>query len=235
MNDLEFMVDLSTIADIVTAIGIIPIAYVAIIKIMNYYNQKKTINLDNKEKRSKYFLELCKEPSLIDKISITKDNIKVKKASSLLAHKFKFSIYADREKAIKKCLRFILSDEAIRAYPSINTGLYDKLEEMFFDFYSLLEKNPGILNQDFKYFDAWVRLKNNEDFVVSFPIPDELYDEEAINNICFGTKSIFSLDDDIVYKYFFPYLLLSISKYPKEFFPDDAYFIFSSLWKIGSK
>ncbi|WP_218104337.1 hypothetical protein, partial [Methylophaga muralis] len=84
-----------------------------------------------------------------------------------------------------------------------------------------------------KRIDAWVELENIKQFVVKFPIPEGLFDEEVFSEIRFGRKTISSLGSAVLHNYFLPYLMLYVAKNYNSFSKDDSYTVLSVLWEIG--
>ncbi|OCL99252.1 hypothetical protein AAX29_01064 [Aliarcobacter thereius] len=223
---------LAILANIVTIVGIVPIVYVAFLYVKKIKQENKTIDLSDNKNRSLNFYKLARNQALIDKVIVEKEKNNARTSTEVFIERFKNSNYVKREEIIKNGLRFILSDEAIDSLPIFDSQIYNKLEDVFFDFYDLVMRKKDINKSTLKSLDAWINLRGKQ-YSIKFFIPKEYYDKDLIDNIKFGTKTITSFETEVLCKYFLPSLIFYAAKDYESFLPEDTYVLLSSFWEVG--
>ncbi len=224
---------MSYVANVATILSSFTIVIALYVYIENKLQERRKIDLSVPSKRKKYFLILSKNPSLIDKVVVNKRYKKGAKLNEILLGRYNSSAHGDREKILQDGLRFILSDEAIRAFQNLDGTIYNNFDVVLSRFCSLVVDREDFYASDSKKVDAWIQLEKIKQFVVKFPIPEGLLDEEVFSEIRFGSKTISSLGSSIIHNYFLPYLILYVAKNYDLFSKEDTYTVLSVLWEVG--
>lgn len=184
-------------------------------------------------KRKRHFPILVKKPSLIGKVVIDKGDIRGSKLSEILLTRYNFSVHGDRENILQNGLRFFLSDEAIKAFQNLDSTISNNLDLVLSRFCSLVIDREDFYAANSKRVDAWVELENIKPFIVKFPIPEDLFDEDIFSEIRFGGATISSLGSEVIQQYFLPYLIFYVAKDYSSFSKNDSYTVLSVLWEMG--
>lgn len=224
---------MSYAANIVTIISSFTIVIALSVYLKNKFQERRKFDFSVPLKRKKYFLILSKDPSLIDKVVVNKRYKKGSKLNDILFGRYSFSTNGDRERILQDGLRFILSDEAIKAFQNLDGTIYNNFDVVLSRFCSLVVDREDFYESDSKGIDAWIDLEKINKFVVKFPIPKDLFDEEAFSEIRFGKKTISNFGSSVIHNYFLPYLILYVAKNYSSFSKDDSYTVFSVLWEVG--
>ncbi|AFY61203.1 hypothetical protein [Synechococcus sp. PCC 6312] len=226
----ETMAYAANVATIISSFTIVIALYVYI---KNKFQERRKFDFSIPSKRKKYFLILSKNPSLIDKVVVNKRYKKGSELHEILLGRYLFSIYGDREKILQDGLRFILSDEAISAFQNLDSAIYNNFDVILSRFCSLVVDREDFYTSDSKEIDAWIDLEKIKPFVVKFPIPEGLFNEEVFSEIRYGRKTISSLGSTVIHNYFLPYLILYVAGKYDSFSKDDLYSVLSVLWEVG--
>jgi hypothetical protein len=224
---------ISLAANLATIISSLSIVTALCVYIKDRFEKNRKFDFGVPSKRKRYFPVLVKKPSLIDKVVIEKGHIKGSELSEILLTRYNLSVHGDREKILRNGLRFFLSDEAIKAFPNLDSTIYNNLDLVLSRYCSLVIDREDFYAPGSKWVDAWVELENIKPFIVKFPIPEDLYDEDAFSEIRFGSTTISKLGNAIIQQYFLPYLMLYVAKEYSSFSKDDSYTVLSVLWEIG--
>jgi len=225
--------NISLAANLATIISSFSIVIALYVYLKDRFEKNRKFDFGVASKRKRYFPVLVKKPSLIDKVVIDKDNIKGSELSEILIARYNFSVHGDREKILRNGLRFFLSDEAIKAFPNLDSTIYNNLDLVLSRYCSLVVDREDFYEPSSKKVDAWVELENIKPFIVKFPIPEDLYDEGVFSEIRFGSATISKLGSAVIQKYFLPYLMLYVANEYSSFSKDDSYTVLSVLWEIG--
>jgi hypothetical protein len=220
-------------ANVATIISSSSIVIALYVYIKNRSQERRKFDFSVPSKRKEYFLILSKNPSLIDKVVVNKRHKRGSKINEILLGRYTASNHGNREKVLQDGLRFILSDEAIKAFINLDSTIYDNFDVVLSRFCSLVVDREDFYASDSKKIDARIDLKKIKQFVVKFPIPESLFDEEVFSEIRFGKKTISSLGSAVIHSYFLPYLILYVAKNYNSFSKDDPYKVFSVLWEVG--
>lgn len=223
----------SLAANAATIISSFSIVIALYVYLKDRFEKKRRFDFGISSKRKKYYSILAKNPSLIDKVVIEKDDIKGSKLSQILLTRYNFSVHGDREKTLRNGLKFIFSDEAIKGFSNLDSAIYNNLDIVLSRFCSLVIDREDFYTPSSKRVDAWVELENVKPFIVKFPIPEELFDEDVFSKIRFGGATISSLGSAVIQQYFLPYLIFYVAKGYSSFSKDDPYTVLSVLWEIG--
>ncbi|MBE0440442.1 MAG: hypothetical protein IBX57_11965 [Gammaproteobacteria bacterium] len=224
---------MSYIANVATIISSFTIVVALFVYIKNKIQERKKFDFSVPNKRKKYFLILSKNPSLIDKVAVNKRYKKGSKLNAILSSRYNFSANGDIERLLQDGFRFILSDGAIRAFRNLDSAIFDNFDAVLSRFCSLVVDGEDFYASDSEKIDAWIELEKIKQFVVKFPIPQDLFDKEVFSEIRFGGKNISSLGSAVIHNYFLPYLILYVAKNYDSFSKDDPYTVLSVLWKVG--
>ena len=224
---------ISLTANLATIISSFSIVIALYVYLKDRFEKNRRFDFGVPSKRKKYFPILVKRPSLIDKVVIDKGDIKGSKLSEILLTRYKCSVHGDREKILQNGLRFFLSDEAIKAFPNLDSTIYNNLDLVLSRFCSLVVDREDLFAPSAKRVDAWVELESIKPFIVKFPIPEDLFDEDVFSEIRFGRATISKLGSAIIQQYFLPYLIFYVAKEYDSFSKDDTYTVLSVLWEIG--
>ncbi|MFM5063291.1 hypothetical protein ACEUBE_19240 [Aeromonas veronii] len=226
---------LSLIANICTIASSFSIVYALYFYIKGKLKESRRLIFSKIKKRSKFFKMVAMDPSLISKIEIESKTIINRDLTFILSYRNSLTAKESRENHLKNALRFVFSDESITlltiSFPYVAKNLdhvlnrYCQLALDSVDFYSL----------DSKKVDAWVQLPQLGTFVIKFPIPRELYNEERFNNSRWcGNGSIAELGEEVIIDYFFPYLIDYVSKSHKNLNEEDLNILLSPYsWEFG--
>lgn len=224
---------ISLVANLATIISSFTIVIALYVYLKDRFEKNRKFDFGVPSKRARYFPILVKKPSLIDKVVINKGNIKGSELSEILLTRYNFSVHGDREKILRNGLRFFLSDEAIRAFPNLDSTIYNNLDLVLSRYCSLVIDREDFYAPSSKRVDAWIELESIKPFIVKFPIPEDLYDEDVFSEIRFGSATISKLGSAVILQYFLPYLILYVAKEYSSFSKDDSYTVLSVLWEIG--
>jgi hypothetical protein len=224
---------MSYAANIATIISSFTIVIALYVYVKNKLQESIKFDFSIQSKRKKFFLILSKNPSLVDRVVLSRMYKKGSGLNEVLLGRYNSSIHGDREKILREGLRFILSDEAIRAFRNLDSTIYNNFDVVLSRFCSLVVDQEDFYAADVKRIDAWIELEKIKQFVVKFPIPEELFDEEIFSDIRFGKKTISSLGSEVIHNYFLPYLMLYVAKRYDSFSKDDPYALLSVIWNIG--
>lgn len=224
---------ISLAANLATIISSFSIVVALYVYLKDRFEKNRIFDFGVPSKRKKYFPLLVKKPSLIAKVVIGKDYTKGSKLNEILLARYNFSIHGDRENILKNGLRFFLSDEAIKAFPNLDSTIYNNLDSVLSRFCTLVIDREDFYAPGSKRVDAWIELENIKPFVVKFPIPEELFDEAVFSEISFGRATISKLGSAVIQQYFLPYLIFYVAKEYSSFSKDDSYTVLSVLWEIG--
>lgn len=224
---------MSYAANVATIISSFTIVIALYVYLKNKFQERRKFDFSVPSKRKKYFLILSKDPSLIDKVVVNKRYKKGSTLNEILFGRYSFSNNGDREKILQDGLRFILSDEAIKAFQNLDSTIYNNFDVVLSRFCSLVVDREDFYASDSKRIDAWIELENIKQFVVKFPIPENLFDEEAFSEIRIGKKTISTLGSSVIHNYFLPYLIFYVAKNYSSFSKDDPYTVLSVLWEVG--
>ncbi|AWK84719.1 hypothetical protein [Photobacterium damselae] len=227
--------NLSLVANICTIVSSFSIVYAVYFYIKGKIQESRSLNFSNIKKRSKFFKMVAIDLSLVSKVEIKSKAIKNRDLTYILSNRNYLTEKNNRENYLKNALRFIFSDEAIQlltiSFPYVAKNLnhvlnrYCQLALDGVDFYSM----------DSKTVDAWVQLPQLGQFIIKFPIPNELYNEERFNNSRWsGDGSITGLGEKVVTDYFFPYLINYVSRQHENLTEADMAIILSPYsWEFG--
>ncbi|HIF9093757.1 TPA: hypothetical protein ACX6NR_002731 [Photobacterium damselae] len=227
--------NLSLVANICTIVSSFSIVYAVYFYIKGKIQESRSLNFSNIKKRSKFFKMVAIDLSLVSKVEIKSKAIKNRDLTYILSNRNSLTEKNNRENYLKNALRFIFSDEAIQlltiSFPYVAKNLnhvlnrYCQLALDGVDFYSM----------DSKTVDAWVQLPQLGQFVIKFPIPNELYNEERFNNSRWsGDGSITGLGEKVVTDYFFPYLINYVSRQHENLTEADMAILLSPYsWEFG--
>ncbi len=224
---------MSYAANVATIISSSTIVIALYVYLKNKLQERREFDFSIPSKRKKYFLILSKNPSLIDKVVLNKRYKRGSKLNEILLCRYNFSTHGDREKILQDGLRFILSDEAIKAFQNLDVTIYNNFDVVLSRFCSLVVDREDFYASDSKMIDAWIELEKIKQFVIKFPIPKDLFDEEVFSEIRIGRKTISSLGSTVIHNYFLPYLILYVAKNYNSFSKDDPYTVLSVLWELG--
>ncbi len=227
--------NLSLIANICTIVSSFSIVYALYFYIKGKIQESRKLNFSNREKRSKFFKMVAVDQSLISKVEIKSKTLRNRDLTYILSNRNVLTAKNNRENYLKNALRFVFSDKSIQfltiSFPYVASNLdhvlnrYCQLALDGVDFYSM----------DSKKVDAWVQLSQLGQFVIKFPIPDELYNEERFNNSRWsGDGSIAGLGEEVITDYFFPYLINYVSRKHENLTEADLAILLSPYsWEFG--
>lgn len=224
---------ISLAANLATIVSGFSIVIALFVYLKDRFEKNRKFDFSVSSKRKRYFPILVKKPSLIDKIVIDKGDIKGSRLNEILLTRYNFSVHGDREKILQNGLRFFLSDEAIKAFQNLDSTIYNNLDLVLSRFCSLVIDREDFYAPSSKRVDAWVELENIKQFIVKFPIPEDLFDEDVFSEIRFGRATISSLGSVVIQQYFLPYLIFYVAKDYSSFSKNDSYTVLSVLWEIG--
>lgn len=224
---------ISLTANLATIISSFSIVFAIYVYVRDKMHENKKLDFSDSKDRAKFFSTLAKNPSLIDKVVIDKGRMKGSSFGEAIMERYKLSAYGDRESLLRDGLRFIFSDEAIKGAGSLDSSIYNNLEVVISRFCSLAVDSENFYTPNCKKIEAWIELDNIKKFIIQFPIPDHMYDENIFSEIRFGKKTISGFGSEIINQYFLPYLILYISKNYSSISKDDAYRVLSVLWEVG--
>jgi len=224
---------ISLIANICTIFSSFSIVVALFVYVRDKFIQNRKYDFSNKSKRTKNLKKITKKSKDIRKIVLSESYKKGAGLTEILLSKYRDYAQGDREKNLKNGLEFMLSKESIQGFNNFSPQIYNNFDDIMSRFFELVIDKKDYYTENSKRIDAWIPLKNVKQFVVKFPIPSELFNEKEFSDIRYSNKTITSLGDEILLKYFLPYLIFYISINYDKLEPDDAYTIFSVLWEIG--
>lgn len=146
------------------------------------------------------------------------------------------SIKKRRESNLKNALHFILSDQTIELLNISFPYVLKNVNRVLDRYCQLAIDGENFYSSDAKRIDAWVQLPNKVQFIIKFPIPNELYSEEVFNHSRWSSNgSILGLGEEVLMDYFFPYLISYVSrKYVDLTEADKAILLNPYEWELGS-
>jgi hypothetical protein len=226
--------NLSIIANICTIISSFSIVYALYFYIKEKIKKNRTLDFSNIDKRTKYLKLIAKEPSMLDKVVIKSKNLKNKDFTYILINRHTFAEKSIREKNLRNGLSFILSDTAIQTLGHAFPSAVRDMELILKRYCSLSLDGSDFYGYESKRVDAWVNLKNRGQFVIKFPIPKNLYQEETFNNVRFGKGYIPDFGEEVINSYFFPYLISYVSRTYFDLSENEVVtLVLPHSWEIG--
>ena len=224
---------ISLIANICTIFSSLSIVIALFVYVRDKIVQNRKYDFSDLSKRAKNLKKIVKNPKDIERIVLVEKYKKGAGFTEIILSKYKDFAKGDREETFKNGLEFMLSKESIQGFGSLSNQIYNNFDDIVLRFCALVIDREDYFTNDSKKIDAWIQLKNIDQLVVKFPIPSDIFDEKVFSDIRLGSKKISSLDDEVLLKYFLPYLILYVATNYKKIDKDDAYTIFSVLWEVG--
>lgn len=228
-------INLSIIANVCTIISSFSIVYAVYYYCVDKINGKKRLDFSNVSKRTTFFKLIAKDLTMISKVEIKSKSLKNKDLIYILSNRNMLAAKRQREVNLQNALSFILSDESISLLSISFPYVLMSLDRVLNRYCELALDGASFYNSDVKSVDAWVQLPEKGQFVVKFPIPNNLYNEETFNNSRWsGNGSIAGLGEEIIIDYFFPYLISYVSRKLDNVTDSDvAMLLLPYAWEFG--
>ena len=224
---------ISIIANICSIFSSLSIVVALYVYVRGKIIKNRKYDFSVKYKRTKNLNKIIKNTKHIEKVVLSESYEKGAELSDILLSKYRNYALGDREESLRNGLNFMLSKESIQGFNNISPKIYSNFDDIMSRFFELVIDRKNYYTENSKKVDTWIQLENINQFVVKFPIPNELFDETKFSDVRYGSKTITSLGDEVLLKYFLPYLIFYVSINYDKIQPEDAYTIFSVLWEIG--